>query len=282
MTAGFLLRCACGIKDANPGSVLTSVDIDAVALASLRHGPNTDACRHCKGEKLDLLTLARRLELPEGEIPDRIRDARRWAEAAVATAARSGLELIASRTPAYPERLWEIDDPPIVLWSKGAASIPSRTVAIVGSRRSTPAGLIVARKLGADLASAGWTVVSGMALGVDGAAHEGALEAGGETIAVLGCGADIVYPREHRMLAARIAERGRILSEFSPGAPLSLGISRSETASSVVWRVRSSWLKQEKRAARSSRPGWRPNREGTSSQSPGVRRRGDIKVATAC
>jgi DNA processing protein len=127
--------------------------------------------------------------------------------------------MIAARTPSYPERLWEIHDPPIVLWSKGTATFHPRSVAIVGSRRSTPAGLIVARKLGGDLASAGWTIVSGMALGVDGAAHEAALDAGGETIAVLGCGADVVYPREHRALAARIVERGRILSEYSPGSP---------------------------------------------------------------
>ena len=197
---------------------MTSVDIDTVALASLRLG-NTDACRHCKGEKMDLLALARKLQLPEEEIPEGIRDARRWAQSALAAAASRGLELIASRTAAYPERLWEIHDPPIVLWSKGAASLQTRSVAIVGSRRSTPAGLMVARQLGGDLASAGWTVVSGMARGVDGAAHEGALDAGGETIAVLGCGADVVYPHEHRTLAARIADQGRIVSEFPPGAP---------------------------------------------------------------
>ena len=199
--------------------MVTSGDLETVALASLKHGPNTNACRHCKVEAIDLLTLARRLDLPAEEIPDRIRDARRWAGAAVAAAATRGLELIVTRTPAYPERLWEIHDPPIVLWSKGAASMHTRSVAIVGSRRSTPAGLIVARELGRDLALVGWTVVSGMALGVDGAAHEGALDAGGETIAVLGCGADIVYPRAHESLAARIAEQGRILSEYAPGTP---------------------------------------------------------------
>jgi DNA processing protein len=201
-----------------PGSVVTSFDIDAVALSSLRPGPDTTACRICKQEQVDLLTLANRLKLADTEIPARIRDARRWAEGTLAAAATRGLQLIAARTPGYPERLWEIHDPPIVLWSRGTASLHSRSVAIVGSRKSTPAGLIVARKLGRDLASAGWTVVSGMALGVDGAAHEGALDAGGETIAVLGCGADIVYPRQHAALAARIADKGRILSEYPPGA----------------------------------------------------------------
>ena len=210
--------CVCGTKDANPVNVVNSLDIDAVALASLRPGPDTKACRFCRDEALDLLTLAHRLQLEESEIAQRISDARRWAESFLRAASSRGLQLIAARTPDYPERLWEIPDPPIVLWAKGTAPFPSRSVAIVGSRRSTPTGLMVARQLGGDLASAGWTVVSGMALGVDGAAHEAALEAGGETVAVLGCGADVVYPREHRALAARIVQRGRILSEFPPGS----------------------------------------------------------------
>ena len=216
---GFLPGYACGTKDATLGRVVTSVDIEAVALASLRPGPDTKACKLCRDEVLDLPTLAHRLQLEDCEIAQRISDARRWAETALKAASSRGLQLIASRTADYPERLWEIHDPPIVLWTKGAAPIHSRSVAIVGSRRATPTGLIVARQLGSDLASAGWTVVSGMALGVDGAAHEGALEAGGETVAVLGCGADVVYPREHRSLAARIAEQGRIISEYPPGSP---------------------------------------------------------------
>ena len=198
--------------------MVPSVDIDAVALASLRPGPDTHACRLFKDQNLDLATLASRLGFTDAEINERVRDARRWAEITLAAAAERGLQQLVARTAGYPERLWEIHDPPIVLWTKGAAAIHARSVAIVGSRRSTPTGLMVARQLGGDLAAAGWTVVSGMALGVDGAAHEAALDAGGETIAVLGCGADIVYPREHRALAARIVARGRILSEFPPGA----------------------------------------------------------------
>ena len=198
--------------------MVTSLDINAVALASLRPGPDTHACRLCKDDNLDLPTLASRLGFTDAEVIERVRDARRWAETTLAIASRRGLHLLVARTPDYPERLWEIHDPPIVLWTKGTVPIRSRSVAIVGSRRSTPTGLMVARQLGGDLAAAGWTVVSGMALGVDGAAHEAALDANGETIAVLGCGADIVYPREHRALAARIVARGRILSEFPPGA----------------------------------------------------------------
>ena len=92
-------------------------------------------------------------------------------------------------------------------------------VAIVGSRAASPYALEVARRLGADLARRNVVVVSGMARGVDSAAHRGALEGGGVTIAVFGCGVDVIYPAEHRGLAARIAERGALVSEFPPGTP---------------------------------------------------------------
>ncbi len=196
---------------------MTSADITAVALSFLRPGPDTLACRLYRQEALGLEDLGHKLGLPPGEVRAQVADARRRAEAALSDAARLGIRVIAARTPAYPSRLAEIVDPPIVLWTKGEASLETRSVAIVGSRRATPAGLAVAHALGRDLAGAGWTIVSGMALGVDGAAHEGALAAGGDTLAVLGCGADIVYPRDHRRLAARIAQRGRIVSEFPPG-----------------------------------------------------------------
>jgi DNA processing protein len=91
-------------------------------------------------------------------------------------------------------------------------------VAIVGSRTATPTARHFARRLGADLAAAGLTVVSGLARGVDAAAHEGALEEG-RSLAVLGCGADVIYPREHDGLAARVAERGALVSELAPGTP---------------------------------------------------------------
>jgi DNA processing protein len=92
-------------------------------------------------------------------------------------------------------------------------------VAVVGSRAASSYGLSVAQTLGHDLAAAGLTVVSGLARGCDGAAHEGALGAGGGTLAVVGCGVDIVYPAEHRNLYRRIAERGAIVSELPPGTP---------------------------------------------------------------
>jgi DNA processing protein len=196
--------------------VITPEDINAVALSLLRPGPDTVACRLFKREPAGPLELAHQMGLPDAA--GAVSDARRRADALLQSAVGRGLRWIAARTPAYPARLTEIDDPPIVLWSRGTASFDARSVAIVGARRATPAGLMMARKLGGDLAAAGWTIVSGMALGIDGAAHEAALDAGGMTWAVLSCGVDIVYPQEHRVLASRIAGQGCLLSEFPPGA----------------------------------------------------------------
>ncbi len=120
----------------------------------------------------------------------------------------------------YPTALAAIHDPPPTLWIKGhIEALRTPSVAIVGSRVASPYGLEVARRLAADLARRSVTVVSGMARGIDSAAHCGALEGGGATIAVFGCGANIIYPREHAALADRICERGVLVSEFPPGTP---------------------------------------------------------------
>lgn len=120
--------------------------------------------------------------------------------------------------PDYPKLLAEIPDPPVLLYSKGCLP-PSEMplIALVGSRKATPYGRIMAKKLAGELAAMGWGVVSGMARGIDSAAHEGALSAKGYTLAVLGCGIDVCYPRENQMLYERIAEEGCLLSEFPPG-----------------------------------------------------------------
>ena len=122
----------------------------------------------------------------------------------------------------YPAAHAAISDPPPILWTNGQLdSLRGPMVAVVGSRAASPYALEVARRLGRDLAHREITVVSGMARGVDSAAHLGALDADGVTIAVFGCGVDVIYPREHAELAARIAERGALVSEFPPGsAPL--------------------------------------------------------------
>jgi DNA processing protein len=125
---------------------------------------------------------------------------------------------------AYPAALLAIEDPPLLLYRMGLlAAAPQRALAVVGSRNPTPQGLQNARRFSRAFAEAGVTVVSGLALGVDGAAHEGALEGAAPdavaTIAVVGTGLDRVYPKQHLDLAHRIAERGMIVSEYPLGTP---------------------------------------------------------------
>jgi DNA processing protein len=119
----------------------------------------------------------------------------------------------------YPSLLAELHDPPSRLYLRGGSAELLRrpAVAIVGARSCSPYGAQVARELARDLAAAGVVVVSGLARGIDGEAHRGALAAGGVTVAVLGCGIDRDYPRSHTELARRIAEDGLIVSEYPPG-----------------------------------------------------------------
>ena len=131
--------------------------------------------------------------------------------------AKAGAAFITPRDEGYPRMLKEINDPPIGLYRKGTYLFGQPCIAIVGSRRTTLYGQSVAKKLGADLARLGFCVVSGLARGIDTAAHEGALSVGGKTAAVLGCGIDIVYPPENLDLYRRIAETGAVLSEFPFG-----------------------------------------------------------------
>ena len=120
----------------------------------------------------------------------------------------------------YPPLLREIIDPPLALHVRGDASLLANlSVAVVGSRRATPYGVNAAQRLSRDLASAGVTIVSGLARGIDAAAHEAALEAGAPTIGVLGTGIDVVYPRSHQRLFRRMAKAGAIVSELAPGTP---------------------------------------------------------------
>lgn len=119
----------------------------------------------------------------------------------------------------YPSRLRNIPDPPGCLWVRGDLAALARTVvAIVGSRRASSGSVDIAHRLAFDLARIGVTVVSGLARGCDAAAHRGALDAGGPTIAVLGSGVDVIYPPEHGALAGQISRQGAILSEFPPGS----------------------------------------------------------------
>jgi len=128
--------------------------------------------------------------------------------------------LITLAHPWYPTLLKEIDDPPIALFAIGNIELLAEPkVAIVGSRRPTPIGAKVARAISTELAQLGIIVTSGMALGIDGLAHQAALDAAEPTIAVMGCGLDTVYPDRHREMFRRIAATGLLLSEYPLGTP---------------------------------------------------------------
>ena len=129
-----------------------------------------------------------------------------------------GISAVHLRHPDYPQQLLETAAAPSVIYTKGDVSLNSEPmVAVVGSRDATPYGLEMTRRLSYDLASAGVTVVSGLARGIDAAAHKAALEAGGRTVAILGSGLDKVYPQRNIGIAQQIAERGALLTEYPPG-----------------------------------------------------------------
>jgi DNA processing protein len=122
----------------------------------------------------------------------------------------------------YPQALLEIPDPPTLLYVRGRPELLNRpALAIVGSRNPTPQGILNAERFAAAFADAGLTIVSGLALGIDAAAHRGALAAGGDTVAFIGTGIDRIYPARNRDLAQEIGARGAIVSEFAIGTPVS-------------------------------------------------------------
>jgi len=137
----------------------------------------------------------------------------RWLES-------SGCTLLAATAAEYPELLRHSPDAPAVLWVRGQVSaLAEPQLAMVGSRNPTAGGRATAREFAARFARLGICITSGLALGIDAACHEGALGADGLTIAVLGHGLDSIYPREHQLLAGRVAASGALVSEFSPGTP---------------------------------------------------------------
>ena len=145
--------------------------------------------------------------------------ARSAAEAELAAARRLGIEIVGCDEDRYPKWLRRTFTPPLVLWAKGML-LPDEgeaCVALVGSRAASPLGLAFARRLADELASAGLVVVSGLARGIDSAAHRGALDARGRTVAVLGSGLDRLYPPENAALAAQIEDSGAVVSEFPLG-----------------------------------------------------------------
>ncbi|MCB2211412.1 DNA-processing protein DprA [bacterium] len=164
------------------------------------------------------------LERVGGLSPETVRSLReaegdRFGEQQLERAEKLGVRVLLPDDDEYPELLRNIHNPPAALFVIGE-KLPTdgRAVAIVGSRNATEAGVEISHQLGAGLAKAKVNVVSGMALGIDGAAHRGALQEGGQTVAVLGCGVDKVYPRQHTKLHGEISRRGTVVSELFLGA----------------------------------------------------------------
>ena len=156
---------------------------------------------------------ARFLKTPGGEPGERLAQDLRWLE-------RDDASLIAWGDARYPKRLSEIKDPPLLLFVMGdVALLDEPQLAVIGTRRPTPGGLENTRRFAESLARSGLIVVSGLAAGIDAAAHQAALGADAPTIAVIGTGPDIVYPAKHQDLAHRIVGHGAVVSEFSCGTP---------------------------------------------------------------
>ena len=152
-------------------------------------------------------------KISKGVNVDAIAPTLKWLE-------KDNVHLITLADSTYPQKLLEVSNPPALLFAIGHLHwLNHPTIAMVGSRSPTPQGEKNAEDFAKSLCEQGLCVVSGMALGIDGAAHRGALKANGATIAVVGTGLDIVYPARHRDLAHKIAERGLILSEFPLGTP---------------------------------------------------------------
>lgn len=164
-------------------------------------------------------------------------DPRPFAEAECERVRRAGIRIVTIRDPDYPPLLLQIADPPPYLYVKGDPAGLEPAVAVVGSRRATAYGRTVTARLAEDLARRGVAVVSGMARGVDTAAHQGALAGEGKTVGVLGCGIDVVYPPENRELFDRVADRGALVSEFPLGTgPLAENFPRRNRIISGICR----------------------------------------------
>lgn len=165
------------------------------------------------------LTTARECPLRKVQVDALCDKSTDEAEHIVAQCTKDGIQIITLGDSAYPDRLRAIENPPVVLYVRGKWPDFDVTpgIAVVGTREATPYGLQTAEHIGSALGKAGFITVSGMALGNDGAAHRGALRAGGLTVAVLAGGVDVCYPPQHRSLMGDILLSGAIVSEYPPG-----------------------------------------------------------------
>jgi DNA processing protein len=216
-------------RTAASASPSSSLDGDALHawlhLANLQFSPRLTAAllRHFHNDPQTIFnaTDAELEDVPEmhARYMARLRDPDLAATSRqVAWMQRHHVEVIGLSHPAYPRPLNDISDPPPMLFVRGSLEEADRfAVGIVGSRQATPYGRSVAERFARELAGRGLTVVSGGAMGIDTAAHRGALASGGRTLAVLGCGLDIDYPRENRTLFEQIVAQGALITEYPPG-----------------------------------------------------------------
>ncbi len=200
LTLTFLPGLGCGL-------VNRLVDAFATPAAVLAAGDGVRRVRGCGPGLAALLTDQGRLAR-----------ARQRADQTLACLARHHISLVCRDDPDYPALLRSIDDPPVVLYYRGdLACLDADPVALVGSRAATSYGRRSSFTLARDLAGEGITVISGLAHGIDAAAHRGALEGGGATVGILGCGIDVVYPRDHEELYRQVEAAGALISEYPPG-----------------------------------------------------------------
>lgn len=187
---------------------------DRLRLAGL--GLHPGRTRKLLGQWGNASAVLRAVRLGQIDVSAGVRSRLEWDVASAVEAA--GASVVYSEQ--LPAMLRELPDHPDLLFVRGAP-LPARPgVAIVGSRASTRYGLEAARRFGAAVAAQGWPVLSGLARGVDGAAHQGCVDVGGTAVAILGCGVDVSYPPEHGPLADRVLEGGgTVVSEYAPGAP---------------------------------------------------------------
>jgi len=194
----------------------------AVSMLPVSRGPASAAFRELRQQRdgPSLNSVLDALRVPAGAHPQMIADARSAASRAIEAGRASNIQVVPWFDESYPALLGCIPDPPPVLWVRGDPAVLTRpAVAVIGSRAATSYALAVGGRLAAELASRSMVVVSGLARGVDSAAHRGCLDALGATVAVLGSGLDNVYPPEHEGLARDIARGGCVVSELGPGAP---------------------------------------------------------------
>ena len=224
LRAGDLLAEDLGAEDLPAAHLREAVVLSLVLSRPGLRGRLTDACR--PRDDADqrrvpgLAELAARLRDPPSSLAARVPELRARAPRLIERGGRAEMKAVTWTEPTYPRHLAEIDDPPPVLWFRGDPSLLSGpAVAVVGSRNGSPYACAVAEHLAAGLTAQGVAVISGLARGVDAAAHRGALAGGGPTLAVLGSGVDVVYPPEHATLAEAVAGRGALVSELGPGAP---------------------------------------------------------------